>query len=99
MSEQGPMPTPEQTGISRCRKCGRDEELRGGFCFDCATAGEIRSAKRTVFQHIGNAIHNICIGNRHWLTEFQWAWERMTKTGDYSKDGYFDSQGIDWRQP
>ena len=86
-------------GKSICRSCKREEELRGGYCFDCATRGEVRAAKRTVIQHIAKAMQNIKAGSRYWRTDLKWAWERLTRTGDYRKDGYFDGERIDWRNP
>lgn len=67
-----------------CNGCGRDEDCRCGYCFDCATAGEERAAKRTVWQHICKGIGHLFGG---WRTEaridFRWAFERLTGTGDY----------------
>lgn len=83
----------------KCNFCGReDTDLRMGCCFDCATAGEARAAKRTVVQHLVTGVKNTLKGN--WFSaqcDFSWAWERLTRTGDYQPGGYFDYQVPDWR--
>jgi hypothetical protein len=81
--------------MSACVKCGRDEELRGGFCWDCADAGEARAAARTVRQHLGAAVGNLLRGR--WFNlkcDLRWAWGRLTKTGDYTPGGYFDREQV-----
>jgi hypothetical protein len=83
-----------------CKYCGAaTDDLRFGCCFDCATKGEIRAAKRTVLQHLAKGVWHLVRGFR-WeaKTDCKWAWERLTRTGDYTPDGYFDREGIDWRQ-
>lgn len=81
-----------------CKGCGKDEELRLGFCFDCASSGEHRLAKRTVLQHIAHSYKNLRHG---WWWEFRCDWrmafQRLFRVGDYKKDGYFDLENIDWR--
>lgn len=82
--------------MSACRSCGRDRELRLGFCFDCASAGEARAAKRTVRQHLVKAL--VHWRRRDWWKaryDLRWAWERFTMTGDYAKGGYFEEMGDD----
>lgn len=75
-----------------CICCGHfEDDLRGGICFDCATAGEIKALKRTVLQHLAKAVRNIWRGS--WMAariDLMWAWERLTRTGDYRPGGYAD---------
>lgn len=83
---------------ARCGKCGRHVELRLGFCFDCAQGGEERAAKRSVLEHMAKAVENV--RKRRWqyaYYDITWAWQRLTRTGDYSKGGTFDFEGYDWR--
>lgn len=82
----------------KCNGCGADDEVRLGFCFDCANAGEVRAAKMSVLQHLSKAITNARRG-AWWNAKIdvKWAYERLTRTGDYRRDGYFDKMGIDWR--
>lgn len=79
-----------------CKKCGNDDECRMGICFDCASAGEARAAKRTVIHHIGKGISHFVRGYRtNARIDFQWAWERFTQTGDYAPGGEFErSYGV-----
>jgi len=81
-----------------CLGCGRVTEGRMNFCFDCAHTGEKRAAKRTVLQHLRKCLSNFR-RRRWWQARYDltWAIQRLTRTGDYSKDGYFDSEGHDWR--
>jgi hypothetical protein len=72
-----------------CAGCGKDEDCRFGFCFDCATAGEERAARRTVLQHLSRGFKNLSTGSNNARFDFQWAWERLTRTGDYAPDGAF----------
>lgn len=74
-----------------CRGCGLEEDVRFGVCFDCATSGEARAAKRTVLQHIRKGFGNAM--KRKWISsriDFMWAWERLTRTGDYAPGGTFE---------
>lgn len=75
----------------KCNYCGKDDDdLRMGCCWDCASEGEARAARRTVLQHLGQACRNIWAGNFCVVrVDLRWAWERLTKTGDYAPDGYF----------
>lgn len=86
--------------MTECNFCGsEDRDLRMGCCFDCATSGEERAARRTVSQHIAKAFANARKG--YWgnaRIDLRWAYERLTRTGDYAPDGYFDWQVPDWRQ-
>ncbi len=76
--------------MSICRGCGADDEIRLGYCWDCAVSGEERAAKRTVLQHFTK-----CVGHasRGFWTEaridLRWAWERLTRTGNYKPGGEF----------
>lgn len=82
----------------KCACCERDEELRMGVCFDCASAGEERAAKRTVVQHLRRALENLLSGKTgNARFDLQWAWERLTGTGDYARGGTFDREGYRWR--
>jgi len=74
-----------------CQYCNNpDDDLRMGCCWDCASAGELRAARRTVTQHLGNAVRNLAAGNfANARFDLCWAWERLTKTGDYAPGGYF----------
>ena len=78
----------------RCEHCGMDEELRFGCCFDCATNGEARAAKRTVIQHIGFMFRSLWKRNGNAKYDLKWAWERLTGTGDYAPGGYFERFNI-----
>lgn len=81
-----------------CRGCGKlNEDLRLSFCFDCATRGEERAAKRTVVQHLYKALQNVLKGSSCWRYDLRWAFQRLVRTGDYDEGGYFDRQGIKWR--
>jgi hypothetical protein len=77
----------------RCIGCGQDDELRMGFCFDCASTGELRAARRTVAQHLGTALRHLR-ERRPDLARFDlsWAWQRLTRTGDYTPRGYFERE-------
>lgn len=82
-----------------CDGCGLIRELRYGYCFDCANNGEERAAKRTVIQHLKKCFEHIKSMDFELAKyDFTWAVMRATRTGDYSKDGYFDKQGHQWRQ-
>jgi len=82
-----------------CAKCGTVDELRLGYCFECALQGELRAAKRTAWQHFVNGLGKIHEPKRWWQVRYDWswAWQRMTRTGDYAEDGTFDREGYDWR--
>lgn len=76
-----------------CKGCGANRDLRLGFCFDCATDGERRAAMRSVVQHLLHIPR--CLVHRNWFgakTDLMWAWERLTKTGDYAPGGEFENQ-------
>lgn len=67
-----------------CKGCGRDDELRLGYCFDCATAGDLRLGRRTVLQHWWHAITK---AKSWWMfkTDIRCGFERMFRRGDYAK--------------
>jgi hypothetical protein len=77
-----------------CNFCGRDgQELRGGCCWDCANNGERKAAMRTVLEHLAAMLRNV--SRRKWdhaRFDFKWAFERLTRSGDYAREGYF------WRE-
>lgn len=82
----------------KCKGCGREEELRLGFCFDCCQAGERRAARRTVIRHLLKCGSNLARGKfRYAWCDLRWAWMRLTLTGDYLEGGYFDWEDHDWR--
>ena len=81
-----------------CTCCGTHDDLRFGVCFDCASAAELRAAKRTVLQHLRQAARNCA--RRAWSSarvDLCWAWERLTGTGDYAIGGTFDAEYPGWR--
>lgn len=77
-----------------CKGCGKDDELRLGFCFDCASAGEERAARRTVLQHLARGFSNLVKRSPNAKYDFKWAWERLTQTGDYARNGAFAYLGL-----
>lgn len=81
-------------GHGPCSACGEIEELRYGCCFDCACAAEERAARRSVLEHLSRGLVRVLRGDFSFSTrvDFAWAWERLTKTGDYAPGGEFDSQ-------
>lgn len=69
-----------------CRVCNsKTDDLRGGVCFDCATEGDIRLAKRSTLQHwthaLGAAFHGVW-----WMAKMdvRMGWERIWRTGEYA---------------
>ncbi len=83
-----------------CKCCKKTvEDTRFSTCFECASVGEEMAAKRSVLQHLKKGAENIIAGNFEYsLYDFSWAWQRLTKTGDYSKGGTFDREGYKWRK-
>lgn len=74
-----------------CRACKKqDDDLRFGICFDCALAGEKRSACRTVTQHILRGMKNLIKNSDNYKFDLKWAWERLMRTGDYKRGGIFE---------
>lgn len=71
--------------ITRCAKCGRVDELRLGYCFDCASEGDRRLGSRSVHQHIRHAIGSALRGT-WWMArmDMRCAWERLTRSGEYA---------------
>ena len=68
-----------------CKGCGRDDELRMGYCFDCATEGDLRLGRRSVLQHLAKAASHALRG--YWLDariDVKCAWERLTRSGEYA---------------
>lgn len=81
-----------------CRGCKSDTELRLGYCFDCASIGEERAAKRTVLQHLNKMRKNLLQHKwKYAQYDLSWAWQRLTRTGDYSDGGTFDWEKYNWR--
>lgn len=91
--------TAELETVVMCKCCDKPvDDVRFGVCFDCASTGEERTAKRTVFQHIKKGLLNVRVGNYEYCKyDFLWAWQRLTRTGDYREGGTFDKEGYDWR--
>lgn len=90
----------KQGQLLRCSRCRETKELRFGFCFECANAGEIVAAKRTVIGHLKqSAVQLRCGRFFNARCAAKWAWERITRTGDYAPGGYFERQGIAWWLP
>jgi hypothetical protein len=75
-----------------CTGCKRNEDLRFGYCFDCASQGEKRAAKRTTLEHVAKGIRNILEGSKNYQFDFRWAMQRVTRTGDYAPNGYFEKE-------
>jgi len=90
--------TSGEPSFSTCAHCGKRTELRMGCCYDCAMSGEERAAKSTVRQHLMKFVRNLI--RRKWFyakCDIRWAWQRLTRTGDYRTGGYFDKEGHRWR--
>lgn len=67
-----------------CRKCGREDELRFGYCFECASEGDMRLGKRTVVQHLVHSLKWLRKGDwQYFKIDVKCAWERLTRTGHY----------------
>lgn len=69
-----------------CQVCGSgDGDTRMGVCFDCATAGDIRLAKRSTIQHWLHGIGSLFQGV-WWRArmDFKRGWERLWRTGEYA---------------
>lgn len=81
-----------------CVFCGKTAELRLGACWGCATTGEATAANRSVLEHLGRGIQNLAKGSPNARFDLVWAWERLTRTGDYSRGGYFDDFVPGWRK-
>lgn len=75
-----------------CKGCKKNDDLRFGWCFDCTSKGEKRAASRGVIEHIIKGLKNISTGSLNFKYDFKWAWQRLTKTGDYSRFGYFERE-------
>lgn len=81
-----------------CKGCGREDELRRGFCWDCANNGERKAACRTVLQHMGKALVNARLGRWDYMRcDLKWAISRVFRIGNYKTGGYFDKEGHPWR--
>ena len=79
--------------MGRCGRCKEYTDLRLGFCFDCATSAEKRAAQRSVAQHVVTGVG--FLGRRRWTNAricFAWAWERLSRTGDYAPGGEFERE-------
>jgi hypothetical protein len=102
-------PEPERT----CARCGSPDDLRSGFCFDCASVGELTAVRRTTGQHLLSAVRHVAYGGGYALRrawpdarnvlsyariDLRWARERWTQSGDYRIGGTFDREYPDWRR-
>lgn len=71
-----------------CNGCGKDGELRMGWCFACASAGDTRLGSRTVLQHVRHSLQSAFRGQWwHAKVDLKCAWKRATKTGNYGLNG------------
>lgn len=71
--------------MGRCRGCKKWDDLRHGYCFDCASEGDLRLGRRSVLQHLVKAIGHAARG--YWWNakiDVKCAWERLTRTGEYA---------------
>lgn len=69
-----------------CRVCKTEQgDLRGGVCFDCATEGDLRLARRSMLQHWAHGLGAIFAG-KWWMVrmDFRMGWERIRRSGDYA---------------
>lgn len=79
--------------MGTCAGCRNWDDLRMGFCFDCATDGERRAAHRSVVRHlIAGARHVTLRRFTAARIAFSWTWERLTGTGDYAPNGEFERE-------
>lgn len=78
-----------------CRGCVVEaDELRGGWCWDCANGGERKLANRSVVQHLLNGAYHVATWRWFYASvDFTYAWQRLTRTGDYKSGGYLERQG------
>lgn len=80
-------------GDGACTKCGHVGERRGGICWACANAGELKAFKRTCPQHLLAAARNVLIGRFDYAKfDLRWCVGRLTRTGDYKPGGYFERE-------
>lgn len=75
-----------------CSVCGYgDGDTRMGVCFDCATAGDIRLAKKSTLQHwshgLGSVFHGVWWRAR---MDFRMGWQRIRRTGEYAPGREWD---------
>lgn len=69
-----------------CRVCNTNtDDLRGGVCFDCATEGDLRLARRSALQHWLHGLEALLSGV-WWMArmDFRMGWERIRRTGEYA---------------
>ena len=80
--------------MSDCRVCASPaSELRAGVCWDCASSAESVVAARSVLGHVLSCLKHVV--SRRWAYarfDAQWAWERLTRTGDYKPLGRFERE-------
>lgn len=86
-------------GLSYCRTCGKEAELRLGACWECANAGELRRARLSPVAHLLSAIKNVSRRRFDYAKyDLRWAYGRLTNTGDYRPGGYLDKEHPGWRE-
>lgn len=69
-----------------CTVChSKDTDLRMGVCFDCATDGDIRLAKKSTIEHWLHSIKALSQG-AWWIAklDFKIGWQRIWRTGEYA---------------
>lgn len=72
-----------------CKRCGKDEDLRFGYCFDCATEGDLRLGRRSILEHWWHAVSKA----RDWWTfktDIKLGFERMFRRGEYAPGGEWE---------
>lgn len=77
--------------MARCSKC--NEILPVGIlgvCWECADTEEAKLARRTVIEHLRSALTLRRKPRYERYIDLAWAWERLTKSGDYAPNGRFD---------
>jgi hypothetical protein len=69
----------------KCSYCGKEEETRLGACWECATEGDIRLAKRGFLEHWFRAAVHLLLGARDLAKlDFKLGWHRIWRTGEYA---------------
>ncbi|MCU1492215.1 MAG: hypothetical protein JWM85_3620 [Acidimicrobiaceae bacterium] len=78
---------------SKCSECGKKtSDLASGkvTCNPCESIVELHLAQLSAFQHFVGGLY--CLWSFDFsgvVVQFMWSIQRLTKTGDYGKDGYF----------
>lgn len=83
--------------LEPCEDC---EKSKTGICDYCYQDSMTYLAKMTVFQHLLASLGSLFEFDFFGVCfELVWAFQRLTRTGDYGKGGEFERMGIDWRTP